>query len=134
MANVQPPQPVTPPPPPATPPSGAQPLSEHDARTMAMLAHLLGIVSGFIGALVIWLIMRERSEFVNDQGKEALNFQLTLLIAWVVAMVLAVVTCGVGAVLLPLVWLASLIFCLLMGLKANKGEKARYPVCIRLIK
>jgi uncharacterized protein len=133
MANVQPPQPVQPPPPPAPAPSGAQPLSEHDAHTMAMLAHLLGIVTGFIGALVIWLIMRERSEFVDDQGKEALNFQITVLFAWIAAVILAVVTC-VGFVLLPLVWVGNLVLCLLTGLKANKGERARYPVAIRLIK
>ena len=54
-----------------------------DDRNLAMLAHLLGIVSGFVGALIIWLIKKDQSAYVDEQGKEALNFQITMLIAFV---------------------------------------------------
>ncbi len=56
-----------------------------DDRNLAMLSHLLGIVSGFVGALIIWSLKKDQSAFVDEQGKEALNFQITVMIAFVVS-------------------------------------------------
>ncbi|MDR2875508.1 MAG: DUF4870 domain-containing protein [Methylobacillus sp.] len=108
--------------------------SSQDSRTMAMLAHLLGIISWFIGALVIWLINKDdpSKEFVVDQAKEALNFQITVTIAWIICVVLSVVL--IGLFLMPLVALANLILCILAGLKAKDGVAYRYPFTLRLIK
>ncbi len=103
-----------------------------DACTMAMLAHLLGIVLGFIGPLIIWLIKKDEHAFVDDQGKEALNFQLTLLIGWIVAFVLSFFC--IGFLLYPLLLLAAVIFSILGGVKANGGEAYRYPWSIKFIK
>jgi len=103
-----------------------------DAKTMAMLAHLLGIVLGFIGPLIIWLIKKDEHPFIDDQGKEALNFQITMLIPYVISSILTVAC--IGAVLLPLFWLVAVVFGILAGVAANKGEAYRYPVCLRLIK
>ncbi|MEZ5431721.1 MAG: DUF4870 domain-containing protein [Verrucomicrobiales bacterium] len=84
---------ATPVPPPMSPPSelggnavglGQGKLSEADERNMAMLAHLLGGLASFLGPLVIWLMKREESPFVNDQGREALNFQITVAIGMAV--------------------------------------------------
>lgn len=105
-----------------------------DERTMAMLAHLLGIVSGFLGALIIWLIKREESEFVDDQGKEALNFQITLLIAYLVCFGPLNLLFCIGSILGMAVWVAAVVFCIMAGTSANKGELYRYPVNIRFIK
>jgi len=102
-----------------------------DDRTMALLAHLLGIVLGFIGPLIIWLVKKDQSPFVEDQSKEALNFQITLLIAYAIGGVTTMVC--VGFIILPAVWLASLILSILAGVAANKGEAYRYPLTIRLI-
>ena len=113
--------------------------SEKEARTMAMLAHLLGALFGFLGPLIIWLVKKDEHPFVNDQGKEALNYQLALLIAYVVSGVLYViisfVTCGIGAFLpLPLlVTVFQLVFGIIGAVKANNGEYYRYPVTIRFI-
>jgi len=104
-----------------------------DEKMMGMLTHLLGIL-GFLGPLIIWLIKKDESRFVDDQGKEALNFQLTLLIGWVVATFIAMVTCGIGAILyLPLA-AVTIIFSILGGLKAKEGEAYRYPFAIRMVK
>ena len=110
--------------------NGAAP---QDQRTMALLAHLLGIVTGPIGALIIWLINKDDASkgFVIDQSKEALNFQITVFIAIVISWVLAFVL--IGLLLLPLVGLAALIFSIIGGVKANNGEKYRYPFALRLI-
>lgn len=103
-----------------------------DDRNLAMLAHLLGIVSGFVGALIIWLIKKDQSAFVDEQGKEALNFQITMLIAFVGAWILMFVL--IGALLMPLLLVANLVFCVVAAVAVSKGGHYRYPVCIRLLK
>jgi uncharacterized Tic20 family protein len=119
-------------PPAATEEPAAPAVPTKDDRTMAMLCHLLAIVLGFIGPLIIWLIKKEDSPFVDDQGKEALNFQLTILIA--VAVSFALMFVCIGFILLPAVGILDLVFCIIAGLKANNGEAYRYPMNIRFIK
>lgn len=140
-----PPSGVTPPTNPQVPPAGAPinsmspvteggymgPAATPDDRTMGMLAHLLGII-GFLGPLIIWLIKKDQSPFVNDQGKEALNFQLMVLIAWVVVIVTSFFC--IGAILGPLVFIANIIFCIMAAMKGNQGIAYRYPFNIRFIK
>ncbi|MGN6300813.1 MAG: DUF4870 domain-containing protein [Angustibacter sp.] len=137
-------QPPTPPPPPPGAqggypgqpaygqPAGAAAMSDSDERMWAMLGHLGGIILGFIAPLVVWLVYRERSAYLDDQGKEALNFQIAVLIAYVISTVLAVVL--IGFVLYFVVWVASLVFAIMAGIAANRGERYRYPVTLRLIK
>ena len=117
----------------AEPPvSPQQPEASKDDRNMAMLCHLLAIFTGFVGPLIIWLIKKEDSPFVDDQGKEALNFQITVLIAILVSG-LSFFIC-IGFVLMPAVGIADLVFCILAAVKTSKGEAYRYPVNIRFIK
>ena len=113
-----------------TPPGSTGDVSPDD-RSLAMLAHLLGIFSWFVGALVIWLVKRETSPFVDDQGKEALNFQITVTIANCVAAASMVV--GIGCLLLPAVWVINLVFCILAAVAASRGERYRYPITLRLV-
>ena len=119
---------VTAPPPPTT---GEAP---QDQRTMSLLAHLLGIVTGPIGALIIWLVSKDDASkgFVVDQSKEALNFQITVFIAIVISWILAFVL--IGLLLMPLVGIANLVLCIMAAMKANNGEAYRYPFTLRLIK
>lgn len=110
-----------------------QTAAPQEDRTIALITHLSGIIAGFIVPLIIWLINKDKPEksWLTDQSKEALNFQITLLLAYIVCMVLTIVF--IGALLMPLVWIASLIFMILAGVAANKGENYRYPVTLRLI-
>ena len=103
-------------------------------RTLAMLTHLSGIILSFIVPLVIWLTNKDKADkaWLNDQAKEALNFQITIAIAYVACTILAVII--IGGLLMPLVWIVNLIFCILAGLKANEGVNYRYPFALRLIK
>lgn len=103
-----------------------------EARTMAMLAHLLGIVTGFLGPLIIWLIKKDEDAFINDQAKEALNFQITVAIAMIVSGLLMFVC--VGFFLVPAVAVLNLILCIMAAMKANEGISYRYPMTLRLIK
>lgn len=117
-------------PPPAAP-APAAPLSEAEDRQWASFAHLGGII-GILPSLIIWLVFKDRGSFTNQEGKEALNFQITALIAEIVAIILTFVL--IGLVLLPLVYIARLIFSILAFVKTKDGVSYRYPVAIRLIK
>ena len=115
---------------PPPPPGGA---SQED-KTLALLTHLSGIILSFIVPLVIWLTNKDKSDkgWLNDQAREALNFQITIAIAWVVAIVLSAV--AIGFLLYPVIWIGNLILCILAGIKANEGVAYRYPFALRLIK
>ena len=112
--------------------------SDPNARTMGMLCHLLAL-SGFIipfgsiiGPLVIWLIKKDQIPFVNDQGKESLNFQITVILALIACFVLMFVV--IGFFLLPVVGITALVFIIIASIKANQGIAYRYPFALRLIK
>ncbi|MEM6328550.1 MAG: DUF4870 domain-containing protein [Bacteroidota bacterium] len=105
---------------------------------MGLLAHLAafaGLVVPFgniAGPLVLYLVKREESEFIADQAREALNFNLTMTLAGIVAGILILVL--IGILLLPLVGLAWLVLTIVAAIKANEGEWYRYPINIRFVK
>lgn len=112
-----------------------------DARMWAMFCHLVGLAAllpvvpvfgGAIGALIIWQIKKEDFPFVDEQGKEALNFQISILIYLLVAGILCFAC--VGFILLPAVVVFDIVFLIIAAVKANNGEHYRYPLCIRFIK
>ena len=108
-----------------------------DERQWAMFAHLSALIGfilpfgNIIGPLVIWLIKKETMPFVDQQGKEALNFQITVTIAMVISAILIVVV--IGFVLMFIIGLAALILTIMAGIKANEGVAYRYPFTLRLI-
>ncbi len=115
-----------------------------DARMWAMICHLAGlaglvvpVVGCIVGPLIVWQIKKEESPFVDEQGKEAVNFQISMLIYGLVGSVACLITC-VGAVLVPVVLgvvsIVDLVFLLIAAVKANNGEHYRYPLTIRFIK
>ena len=108
--------------------------ASQDQRTMALLAHILGIFTYFIGPLVIWLVNKDKSDkgWLNDQAKEALNFQITILIAYIAGTVLTIIL--IGPLISLAAWVVSVIFSIIAGLKANEGVAYRYPFALRLIK
>jgi uncharacterized Tic20 family protein len=118
---------------PAPPPPKTDGPPNKDDCTMAMLAHLLGAFTSFVGPLIIWLIKKDHSSFVDDQGKEALNFQLSVFIIHIACGAIAVASCGILAFIIAAPYLFGLIFGILAAVEANKGVAYRYPVTIRMI-
>lgn len=132
---------------PTPPPSG--PIPSADERQWAMFAHLSALAGGalssafggigvFVGPLVIWLLKRETMPFVDDQGKEALNFNLTLAIIAFVLFLLSVLTLGLGFivtipifVILGIGWLALTI---VAAIRSQEGKAYRYPLTWRIIR
>jgi len=132
----------TPPPgytpqPPAAP--GA-PLSQSDDKLWASLAHFGGVLS-FIPPLIIWLIFKDRGPLVNQEGKESLNYQITIAIAWVANIIVGAILSFIpiiGPILALIItlaiWAAQIVFPIIGGVKVNGGGTYRYPFAIRLIK
>lgn len=108
--------------------------ASQDDRNLAMLTHLSGIVLGFIVPLVVWLMHKDRADkgYLVDQSREALNFQVTLLMGYVAGTILSVIL--LGAPLNVLVWIACIVFSIIAALAASKGEAHRYAFAIRLVK
>ncbi|HEP8701179.1 TPA: DUF4870 domain-containing protein, partial [Pseudomonas aeruginosa] len=108
-----------------------------EARQWAMFCHFaafIGLVFPFgslLGPLIVWQLKRESDPFVDAQGKEALNFQITVALAMFVSFLLMLVV--IGFFLLGLVCLAALVLTIIAGIKANEGKAYRYPFCLRLI-
>jgi len=107
-------------------------MDEKQEKMWAMLCHIGAIILGFIAPLVIWLVKKDESAFVDDQGKEALNFQITMTLAFIITGFLTVVF--IGFILVPLLAIFNLIMLIIAGIKANDGIKYRYPINIRFIK
>jgi len=104
-----------------------------EAKQMAMLAHILAIPGGFVGPLIIFLLKKDESEFIEFHSREALNFQITLLLASFVGVGFTFF-CLLGVVFIPAIVIVDIVFCILAGIKANDGEKYEYPVSIRIVK
>jgi uncharacterized Tic20 family protein len=108
-----------------------------DAKTWGMLCHLsafAGYVIPFgniVGPLIVWQLKKDEYEFVDDQGKESVNFQITITIATIISAVLFIVL--IGIFLLPVILLFDLIMKIIAAVKASNGERFRYPLTIRMI-
>lgn len=135
---------TTPPTPPPQPPVAPK-SPDNQARTWNMLCHLSALAGFFIpfgnllGPLIVWQIKKNEFPSVDIHGKAALNFQITVLIASIVAAVVAIILSFfcVGFLLIPLVLLialAGLVFAIIAGIKANNGEDYKYPWSLELIK
>ena len=120
-------------PPPA--PTGSPNAEERQWGMFAHLASLSGVIIPFgtlLGPLIVWLVKKDTMPFVSDQGKEALNFQISVALAAVVCFILMVVV--IGFPLLMLLGLAALVLTIIAGIKANEGQNYRYPFSWRLVK
>jgi len=105
--------------------------SNANERNIAVLTHIGGIFFGLIPALIVWLLKRDDSAYIGEQAREALNFQITVLIGYVIAWALTFVL--VGLLLLPVVWIANIVLSIVAAVKTSQGEEYRYPFALRLI-
>jgi uncharacterized Tic20 family protein len=105
-----------------------------DDRVLGLLSHLLAIVPGvgILGPLVIYLIKRGQSSFVEENAKESLNFQITIILAFIISAILMVV--WIGFVLLAILGIAEVVLVIVATIKASENKIYRYPFNLRLIK
>lgn len=126
-------------------PAAPETLPGAEEKQWGMFAHLsalAGLVIPFgniIGPLVVWLVKKDTMPFAADQGKEALNFHITVAAFCIVFGIIAIplMFIGIGFLMIPvigLVALGAMIISVIGGLKANEGVAYRYPFAIRLIR
>lgn len=102
-----------------------------DDKNIAVLTHLLSIMFGFIPGLIIWIIFKDKNEYATGQGRESLNFQLTMIILYFIAGITSWVL--IGLVLFPMLMLLNLILCISAAIHCSNGEFYRYPISLRLL-
>ena len=103
-----------------------------DERTMGILAHILALVIGILGPLIIYLIKKDESQFVRENAKESLNFQITMLLCYFVSGIL--IFAFIGFFLIGLLVLADLVLVIIASIKVSENKIYRYPFNIRFIK
>jgi hypothetical protein len=130
---------------PYTPPAPA-PMLESEARTWAMLAHIIAAAAlvisagtiAFVAPLIIWLLYKDRSALVAHHGKQNLNLQITALVFGAGAVLIGIVTLGIGFLITLPLWglyvLYALIISIVAGVKAYNGEYYSIPLAIPFIK
>jgi len=113
-------------------------MDQKDENNLGMLCHLLAFsgfiipFGGFIGPLVLWLMKKDESAFVDHHGREALNFQITMAICLILSSILIFVF--IGLLLVPIFLIINVVFIIIASIAAQKGEQYTYPMTIRLIK
>jgi uncharacterized protein len=103
-----------------------------DERTMAILCHVLSIFFWIFPALIIYLLKKEESPYVAEHAKEALNFQISITIFYIISFFLILIL--IGALLFAIIYFANIILCIIATVKANDNILYKYPFSIRLVK
>lgn len=111
---------------------GEQVTTSSDERLLAMLIYATSIFTTIIGPIIIWLIKREESAFIDFHGKEYLNFVISYFVYGIVAAISMFIL--IGFLLAPLVGIATFVFTIIAAVKAYNGEMYRIPLIFRLIK
>jgi len=129
--------PQQPPVPPQQPPQGPygqpqQPLNPADEKLWATLIHIGGIFFEFLPALIGYLVLKDRGPFINAHAKAALNFQLTLIIAFIVGIITSFLF--IGFIIIAVAAILNIIFSIIAAVKANQGQFYTYPLTIPFIK
>ena len=120
-----------PPPPPQSPYQQSPALSPSDEKLWATLVHIGGIFFSFLPALIGYLILKDKGPFVRAHTATALNFQITMAIAYVIGYILIFIV--VGIFVLIVVWVVNIIFSIMAAVKANQGQPYSYPLAIKFV-
>lgn len=132
MSSVPPPPPPQGPPPPPGPYQQNAPLNPSDEKLWAVLVHVLGIFFSFIPSLIGYLVLKDRGPFIRQHTATALNFQLTMLIAYIVGSILTFVIIGIFIIIAAGVLI--IVFSIIAAVKANQGQPYAYPLSIPFVK
>ena len=101
-----------------------------DQKTLAILAHILTLVGGFLAPLVI--LLASNDEYVKKHARRSLNWQISSMIYFIVSFILIIIL--IGILLAIIVGILSFIFVIIATVKASNGELWDYPMAIRFLK
>ena len=121
-----------PPPPPVNYAAPQPPLSPADEKMWATLTHVGGILFHWLAPLIAYLVLKDRGPFVRWHTRQALNFQLTILLAYIAGGVLSIVFVGIFVLIAAFV--VNVVFGIIAAMAANRGEFYRYPLAIEFVR
>ena len=117
--------------PPTSPYATVQPLSPGDEKLWATLIHVGGIILLFLPAVIGYIVLKDRGPFIRAHSATALNFQITLMIAYVAGSVTSLI--GIGLLILLAAWVLSIVFGIMAAIAANNGQAYQYPLAIKFV-
>jgi uncharacterized Tic20 family protein len=118
--------------PPQNPYQASAQLSPSDEKLWATLIHVGGIFFLFLPSLIGYLVLKDRGPFIREHTRTALNFQITMMIAYVVGIVTSIIV--IGGFILIAVGVVILVFSIIAAIAANNGQLYKYPLTIEFIK
>jgi uncharacterized Tic20 family protein len=107
-------------------------MSPSDEKLWATLVHIGGLFFSFLAPLIGFLVLKDRGPFVRAHTATALNFQLTILIAYIVGAILSIVVIGIFVIMAA--YVLNIVFCIIAAVKANRGEWYTYPLTIPFLR
>lgn len=118
---------------PPSPPPEVPASHSTDDRNIAMLTHLSGFLLSIIVPLIVWLIYKDRTDksYLVSEAKEALNFQITVVIGYVICWILTIIL--IGFFLTWLLWILNLVMCIIAAVRVSSSGSYRYPFALRLV-
>ncbi|GGK86962.1 membrane protein [Salinibacterium xinjiangense] len=117
--------------PPTSPYATVQPLSPGDEKLWATLIHVGGIILSFLPSLIGYIVLKDRGPFIRAHSATALNFQITLMIAYVAGTVTSLI--GIGLLIILAAWVLSIVFGIMAAIAANNGQIYQYPLAIKFV-
>ena len=127
--------PSPPPPPPSPPPYEPAPpaYQGNDDKNIAVFTHLLGFAFSILVPLIVWLINKDKADkgYLVTEAKEALNFQITILLGYVICWILLIIV--IGAFLHWALFIVNVVFCIIAAMRVSQTGSYRYPFALRLI-
>ena len=112
--------------------------SQREDKPLAVASHVLGIITSFIGPLIIYFVSDESKSFAKENAAKALNFQIPITIAYIIASVLGVILTFIigfiGTLLQLIVFVYSAIFSIKAAMAVNNGEDFEYPINLNIVK
>jgi uncharacterized Tic20 family protein len=113
-------------------PQAPQPMRPEDEKLWATLIHVGGILLSFVAPLVGYLVLKDRGPFVREHSRVALNFQITMVIAYVIGGATSFL--GIGVLITLAAAIVVIVFGIIAALAANRGEYYKYPLSIEFVK
>lgn len=103
-----------------------------DVCNMALLAHLLGLLTGFLGPLILWLVKKDEDPFIKEHSRMALNWQISYIIYVFISSLLCMIF--IGFLILPVFVVLNIVFTISGMIAASKGKDYKYKFSFNLIK
>ncbi len=113
-------------------------MTQKEERTWAMSSHLSALAGyiipffNIIGPLVVWLLKKKESALIDKEAKKSLNFQISVTIYAIVALILTLIV--IGAILFLAIAIFNIVMIIIATIKTNNGEEFKYPLAIEIIK